>query len=533
MAEAKRQNYLHGAAIMTAGVIVVKVLGALFKIPLGSMKLLGDEGFSNFISAYNIYTLFLTLSTAGFPVALSRMISEADTLGRKGEVQRIFRVALVFLAALGGAACLVMMLFPDALAYRLGDVQAMQGIFVLGPAALLVCVLSVYRGYCQGHGNMTPTTVSQILEVAVKVPVGLALAWYLVRSGRGLPVASAGAIFGVLAGSAVALIYMVRYTARHYDLSGSGGESRSSGAIFADLLRIGVPITLGGCVIAVINLVDNAQILNRLQDAAGCTAGEARVLYGIYGKVQNLYMLPSYFMTPFQASVIPAIVSCLALKKQGEASAIAESALRTATVVVLPMCVGLSVMAYPIVNVLWPGSNAAGPGLLRYLGAAAFFVCMTMLTNALLQSTGRERLPMVSMACGGVVKVVMNHVLIGDPAVNIHGAAISAVACFAVMAAMNYLFLRRSLSHPPRLSRFLLRPLLSSAVMGVGAWAVYGLLSGLLGGGRFPMLAAMGGGIVCAVVIYVVMAVLTRSVTAEDLRLLPGGEKLAAKLRLR
>ena len=221
------------------------------------------------------------------------------------------------------------------------------------------------------------------------------------------------------------------------------------------------------------------------------------------------------------------------LKKQGEASAIAESALRTATVVVLPMCVGLSVMAYPIVNVLWPGSNAAGPGLLRYLGAAAFFVCMTMLTNALLQSTGRERLPMVSMACGGVVKVVMNYVLIGDPAVNIHGAAISAVACFAVMAAMNYLFLCRSLSHPPRLSRFLLRPLLSSAVMGVGAWAVYGLLSGLLGGGRFPMLAAMGGGIVCAVVIYVVMAVLTRSVTAEDLRLLPGGEKLAAKLRLR
>ena len=537
MAEAKRQNYLHGAAIMTAGVIVVKILGAVFKIPLGSMALLGDEGFSNFTSAYNIYTLFLTFSTAGFPVALSRMISEADTLGRKTEVQRTFRVALLFLSVLGGVGCAAMMLFPDALAYRLGDVQAMQGIFVLGPATLMVCVLSVYRGYCQGHGNMTPTTVSQILEVAVKVPVGLFLAWYLVRVRQGLPIASAGAIFGVLAGSAAALFYIIRYTRKNYDMNETGGESRSSGEIFRDLLRIGIPITLGGCVIAVINLVDNAQILNRLQNAAGCTASEARVLFGIYGKTQNVYMLPSYFMTPFQASVVPAIASCVALKKSREASDIAESALRTATVVILPMCVGISVMAYPIINVLWPGSNAAGPGILRLLGVAAFFVCMTMLTNALLQSTGHERLPMLSMAVGGTVKIILNHVLIGNEAVNIRGAAISAIVCFGVMTAMNYLFLSRCLSRRPRLSRFLFRPLASSLTMGVGAWGVYGLAEKLLGRGaelsRVPMLLAMGAAIACAVVIYVVMAVVTRAVTAEDMKLMPKGEKLAALLHLR
>ncbi len=536
MAEAKKQNYLHGAAIMTAGVIVVKVLGALFKIPLGSMRLLGDEGYAHFNCAYNIYSVFLTLATAGFPVALSRLISEADTLERQTQVRRTFRVSLAFLAALGGVCGAVMMLFPGALAQWLGDMASLQGIFVLGPAVLLVCLMSAYRGYCQGHGNMTPTTVSQVLEVAVKVPVGLFLAWWLLRQRRGLPVASAGAIFGVLAGSAAGLLYLLIYTRRHYDLDACGGESDSSAAVFRSLLRIGVPITLGGCVLSLINLVDNAQILNRLQEA-GFRPGDAHVLYGIYSKVQTLYMLPSYFMVPFQTSVVPAIAACMAARRRDEGRAIAESSLRTATVVVLPMCVGLSVLAYPIVNVLWPGSNEAGPGLLTTLGVAAFFVCLTMLTNALLQATGHERLPMLSMLCGGAVKVVMNHFLLADPRINIQGAALSSIACFAVMAVMNFLFLARALERRPRLSQFLLRPLASSAVMGLGAWGVYGLLSGVLGrGGALPrglMLLAMAAAIAVAALLYLLMIVLVRAVSADDLRLIPRGEKLAALLRLR
>ena len=542
MAEAKRQNYLHGAAIMTVGVIIVKILGAAFKIPLGSMSLLGDEGFSHFTSAYNIYTLFLTLATAGFPVALSRMIAEADARGETARVRHIFRVALIFLAVLGGISCAVMVLFPDALAYRLGDVKAMQGIAVLGPAALMVCLISVYRGYCQGHGNMTPTTVSQILEVAVKVPVGLLLAWILVRTGKGLPWASAGAIFGVVAGSAAALTYLMIYVKRNYPAPSSGGahlrrvsplagDPGTGGELFAELLRVGIPITLGGCVLSILNLVDNAQALNGLQRAA-FSAVDAAVLYGIYGKVQTLYMLPSYFMAPFQTSVVPAISAALAGGKDREAASIAESSLRMATVVVLPMCVGLAVMAHPIVNVLWPGSSAAGPGLLTILGAAAFFVCMTMLTNALLQATGHERLPMIGMLCGTLVKLGLNQLLIVNPAVNIRGAAWSSVACFAVMSGMNFIFLCRSMNERPRLRSFLLRPVISSAVMGTAAWAVYGLLLRLLPASRTGMLIALGLAVAAAVAVYLVMVVLTRAIRADDLRLIPKGEKLAALLHL-
>ena len=197
MQENSKQNYLHGAAIMAAGVVVTKILGAIYKIPLGNI--LGDEGYGYFSVAYNIYYVFLTMATAGMPVALSRMISEADTLGRPMQARKIFRVAWLTFAIFGILLGLVMFLFPTELAGMLNNVRAAQSIWALSPALVLVYLTSTYRGYAQGMSNMKPTTVSQILEVVGKVAVGLVLAWSFTRAGKGLPVASAGAIFGVTA----------------------------------------------------------------------------------------------------------------------------------------------------------------------------------------------------------------------------------------------------------------------------------------------------------------------------------------------
>ena len=210
MQESSKQNYLHGAAIMAAGVVVIKILGAIYKIPLGNI--LGDEGYGYFSVAYNIYNVFLTMATAGMPVALSRMISEADTLGRPMQARKIFRVAWLTFATIGLILGLVMFLFPTELAGMLNNVRAAQSIWALSPALVLVYLTSTYRGYAQGMSNMKPTTVSQILEVVGKVTVGLVLAWSFTRAGKSLPVASAGAIFGVTGGvmeAAVRTVYHV------------------------------------------------------------------------------------------------------------------------------------------------------------------------------------------------------------------------------------------------------------------------------------------------------------------------------------
>ena len=531
MAEPKKQNYLHGAAILAAGVVIMKILGAIYKIPLGNI--LGDEGYAHFLVAYNIYSVFLTLATAGLPVALSRMISEANTMNRPNQVRRIFSVAWWTFFVLGVVCTLAMALFPSQLADSLNDIEASRSIFVLSPAVLLVCLTSAYRGYCQGHENMTPTTVGQVLEVLAKVIAGLALAWYLTSAGYSLPTASAGAIFGVTVGSLVALAYMFIYKRRRYASGERGSDApESRGKVLRTLLRIGIPITLGSSVLSLINLVDSGLCMGRLQDAAGFTYQEATVLYGVYGKAQTLYNLPASFITPLTISV-PAIAAAMALRHRGDASRIAENSMRIAAVIALPMGVGLSVLADPIMNTVYPDSHASGGLLLTIMGIASFFVCMALMMNAILQAGGNEKYPIYSMLVGGVVKVAVNWVLVANPDINIIGAPIGTLSCYVVMCVMNYIFMCRRLTERPSLGRILLRPAIACAAMGLSAWAVYGLCYRFLGEGGLHMAIAMVAAIGVAVVVYFVLVVALRAITYEDMKLIPKGEKLARILHIR
>lgn len=532
MSEPKKQNYLHGAAVLAAGVVIMKILGFIYKVPLGNI--LGDAGYGHFLVAYNIYSVFLTLATAGLPVALSRMISEANTMNRPNQVRRIFSVAWWTFFVLGVVCTLVMALFPNQLAGALNDPEANISILVLSPAVLLVCLTSAYRGYCQGHENMTPTTVGQVLEVLAKVVAGLALAWYLTGAGYSLAKSSAGAIFGVTVGSLAALLYMFIYKRRHY-ASGERGSDvpESRGKVFRTLLRIGIPITLGSSVLSLINLIDSGLSLGRLQDAAGFSYEEATVLYGVYGKAQTLYNLPASFITPLTISVVPAIAAAMALRHSRDASRIAENSMRIAVVIALPMGVGLSVLANPIMNTVYPDSHASGGLLLTIMGAASFFVCMALMMNAILQAGGNERYPIYSMIVGGLVKIGANWVLVANPEINILGAPIGTLSCYVVMCAMNYFFMCRCLPEKPSLVRIMGRPLISSAAMGLSAWAVYGLCSRFLGGGYLLNAVSMLAAIAVAVIVYLILVVALRAITYEDMKLIPKGEKLAKILHIR
>ena len=238
MAREQRQNFISGAAILAGAVAVTKVIGALYKIPLGN--LLDKEGMAHFYVAYNIYNLLVILSTAGLPLALSRLVSQAHALGRENQKRRVFRVALALFFTIGLVCSGVMLLFPAQLASLLHDSLAAPAILALSPSVLCVCLIAAVRGYTQGQGNMKPTAASQIIESLCKLLVGLTLAHVLLRAAHPSHIAAAGAIGGVTVGSLLSLAVLVLYLAGRRARHRAQDVPQGRREIAGELLRIGV-----------------------------------------------------------------------------------------------------------------------------------------------------------------------------------------------------------------------------------------------------------------------------------------------------
>lgn len=542
MSEKKGQNFLHGAAIYTIGIIIIKILGAVYKIPLGNI--LGDEGFGHFGLTYKIYNVFLTISTAGIPVAMSRLISESDTINRDQQVRRIFQVSLWAFIGLGAFGTIIMMAFPAGLAAMMGDIQASRCIFVMAPSVLLVCVAAAYRGYAQGHSDMIPTTVSQVVETAVKVLVGLAAAIILHRMGKSVEICAAGAILGTTVSSLAAMLYMQIKVHRKYEVNppvrpdSDVPDSRKK--ILWDLLRIGIPITISTSVMSLIQLADSMITLNQLQNAAGYTANAAYVLNGVYEKALTVYNVPSAFVVPFLSSLVPAVAAARIRGDLDEACDVAENAMRMCTLLCLPMAVGMAVLAVPCMQVLYPGSADQGGILLFELGITCYFMTMSLMTNSILPANGNERLPLVSILLGGITKILVTYILVGNPAVNIYGAPIGTLCCYLVMLTTNLYFMARNMKRPMRIVRIIGRPGISVAIMGIAAWSVWNLLHGVMGGVTAEImdrpvnvLIPFGAAVATGVIVYFVMIIALRAITLEDMKLIPKGEKIAKLLRIR
>ena len=539
MSDKKSQSYLHGAAILAVTVAVVKIFGAVYKIALGNI--IGDEGFAHFTVAYNIFSVLLTISTAGLPVAVSKMISEANALDRRRQIKRVFKVATISFCVLGFIGTSIMLFFSKPLAISMGDIEAAPSILLLSPSIFFVCLMSAYRGYTQGHSDMKLTSVSQIIEVLCKVIFGVLLSWLFLK--QGLPAASAGAIAGVSIGSVLACLYSAVYIKnmrrRRMPAPSEPDRPESMSRIFGKLVTIAVPVALGSSVLSIINLIDTKLIMNLLQDKAQFSFETAKVLFGVYGKVQTLFNLPSAFIVPLTISIIPAISAFAAQKRDKEAAEAMHSSMKITTLLGLPAAVGLSVLAQPIMRVLYSGSAPEGVGLLMILGFSSYFACLIMITNAILQAYGHERMPIITIIVGGIVKIVLNLVLVSNPKVGIFGAAISMLACDAIISILNLMLIKGVVRRTPSYVGIFVKPVICSAIMGAVTYLSYTLLSklttGLLGAERVwaATAAAMAGAMLVAVIVYFFAIILTKTLTKDDMELLPGGKKLAKILKIR
>ena len=221
---------------------IVKIIGALYKIPLNAI--IGEQGFGYFNTAYEIYNVLLMISTAGLPVAMSRMISQASSLHHYNQVRRGYSTARGIFLALGITGSLLMTVFCRQLAQFQNQPDAWAAIGVLGPCVLLICIMSTFRGYFQGQSNMLPTSISQVLEAVVKLIVGILAALLLLKSTGSVSLAAGGAILGVTVSCMASSVYLFSCFHKVYpNLPKTSEEPRTYRDTALGLLIIAVPIT--------------------------------------------------------------------------------------------------------------------------------------------------------------------------------------------------------------------------------------------------------------------------------------------------
>ncbi len=540
----KKSTFFGGAAILAVSAIFVKVIGAIYRIPLGNI--LPDDVMGDYNAAYNIYNFFLTISTAGLPVALSKTISEANALGRRNQVERVFRVAFSTFLTLGLVSFFCMTVLAGPLAeYAISNPKAVYCIMALAPSVLCVCVMSSFRGYFQGHFNMMPTGVSQIIEAGSKLLVGLALAMFCMKQ-FGEAFGSVGAIIGVSFGSVVALVFIIFLFLKNRrqnrrQKSQSADKPEPAGVILSNLLKLAIPITLGSAATSIVTLIDTKLVMSQLTaifhsvdgltlaaDGTGAALDAARSLYGIYSKTMSIYNLPFSMMVPLTACIIPAVSAALARRDRREAQKVSESALRVGLLLALPMGMGLCALGGPIMGLLFPKIDTAVAGpLLSVLGIASIFVALQLLCNSILQANGMVNLPIVAVVIGGLVKIAVNYTLVGNPAIRINGAPVGTLCCFLVVDILEMLIIRRAIPQPPSFLRALLKPLAAALVMAAAAWASYGLLNRFLGN-ALSTVGAIGVG----VIIYLILVLALRAISPDDLALMPKGDKIAKILKI-
>ena len=542
----KKNSFFGGAAILTAGIIIVKLIGALYKIPLGNI--LSDGAFSDFNTAYYIYSLLIVISTGGLPVALSKMVSEANALGRGNQVKKTFRLSMIAFCVLGVTCCSVMLFFPKQLADLMNNSQCYHSILALAPALFFICPLSALRGYFQGHSHMVPTSVSQIIEALCKLAIGLALASFLKARGSSESMIAAGAIVGVSVGCALAMVYVFFcYFRRKGQKITYTDTPDSSRDILSTLAKLAIPITLGASVIAVTSILDTSIMFGRLQNAVGLTENAARALKGVYDKALTLYNLPSAFMVPLTSSVIPAVSAAWAVKNHKLCAQISETTLRTTALIAFPAGIGLTVLGRPIMQLLYPATDVALAGwILSVLGMASIGVCFMLVCNSILQAHRMVTIPMVTTIIGCLLKITVNYILVANPDINIKGGAISTLVCFGLIAILDLVIIKLTLRKSLSLLRAFLKPAIAAVVMGAAAWAVYGLAEKVLSsmpafrsedasalltntGNALAVLCSIG----VAFIVYVVLVLVTRAISKDDLSLMPKGDKIARLLRIR
>lgn len=530
MKKSKTQTFMAGVITVMFSQVVIKLLGFMYRIVITNIDGFGDAGNGYYSYGYTIYTLLLAISSVGIPNAIAKLVSEKCATDDFKSAYRIFKCAMVLFAVIGLILSVGLYVFAPFLADVVYDtpkvVYTMQ---VLAPAIFFVSVSSVIRGFFQGMKNMKATSTSQVLEQFIKCVSTIVIVISIV--GAPPEYMAAGATVATTLSTFLSLLYLFWfYKSNKKDIKERLNDSKplvkeSFSKIIKGILYVSIPISLGSIIASVNRVVDLTTVVHGLKQAfagtmeAGLLDEYAMELSGMLSKGDVIINLPLSLNIAFSTVLVPTVAGALAVGDKKTASDKVSYSLLVSTIIALPATIGCMVLSKNIFTLLYP--NAPDGAFLFSISAITIFFSAINQTNAgSLQGLGKVFVPAIGLLVGGVVKLIINLILIPIPEINIYGAPIGSVFCQGIACLITFSVVMKNL--PIKLScvKYLLKPLLSAGAMGLCVWGV-SLLSSFMGNTMATLLA-----IGCGMIVYVVMIFILKIFSDEELKQLPMGRKL-------
>ncbi len=531
------KSFAKGAAILGGMGLISKLIGAVYTI--ATTYIIGTHGMSYYTTAFPVYTFLLAISSAGLPVAISKMVSERVALHDYRAAYAVFRKAMKAMVIIGFVTTVLMMALSRPIATILGRPDASLAIKAIAPSLFFVAIISAFRGYFQGMQQMLPTAASQIIEQIVKVVFGLLLSWLWI--GKGEIYGAAGAVLGITISEAFAFIYLlIRYRVRIADFQihiASDRHDYLTQNIGRKLIILATPIVVGACAMPLVQLADTAIITNTLNSMKSILLFGQEVILNskivdslfslLTAYVNPIVNMPAVFSLALAVSLVPSVSTSKARNDLSGISNKASRGLKLSMLIGLPCAAGLYLMATPIIHLLYAGLKGdnliiAG-NLMGIMAFAVLFLTVLQTMTGILQGLGKTYLPVVNLFIGIGVKVLISIFFIRVPEVNIQGAAYGTVACYAIAALLDVACVIKYANARPKLLQDIIKPILATAGMGL---AVY-LMMPHVASGEYSRLMTIGV-ILIAVVLYVFFVFLFGAINQEDMEYLPGGKKITS-----
>lgn len=539
-----RAGFLMQGSILAIASIISRIIGLIYRIPM--TEIIGDAGNDYYGSAFQIYNILLIISSYSLPLAVSKLVSANSSQGRRRNVYRILKCALIFALVSGTAAALILFFGAEYITETIMRTPlSIFAVQTLIPVLVIVAVLGVMRGFFQGLGTMMPSAVSQILEQLANAVVSIWAAYVLFSYGAKVGAilgdaenyasayGAAGGTIGTGVGALVAFLFsafvMAVYLKRYKKKMKKERKENvdSYGAIFRVLLLTIVPVLLSTTIYNCNALLDQA-VYKNIAVLQGYQSSAYGILNGIYtGKYQVLINVPIAIASALAASSVPAVSAAFTGGKRKEVRMQISLAIRFIMVIAFPSAVGMGVLAGPIMQLLFRDSSDTAALMLQLGSVTILFSSLSTLSNGLLQGINRMKEPIRNALAALVLHLLVLVGLMWFLDWNIYAVVIANAAFGLIMCILNGRSLRRYSGYRQEVKRTFVVPAIASAGMGVVVFLVYRLVMYLI---RINAAATIVS-ILAGIVTYFILLLMFRGVTEKELLRFPKGKLLVSVAR--